>query len=88
MDWKGQVAMVTGGSRGIGAATCRRLAARGAAVGINYVARSSPSRSAKRWGNRSSSKTSLLSLPRTTSGSIYDEVRRGSTSRRRCRTAG
>jgi len=34
---KGQVALVTGGSRGIGRAVCRRLAAMGAKVGINYV---------------------------------------------------
>jgi NAD(P)-dependent dehydrogenase (short-subunit alcohol dehydrogenase family) len=40
MDWNEQVAVVTGGSRGIGAAIFRRLAARGAAVGINYVAHS------------------------------------------------
>jgi 3-oxoacyl-[acyl-carrier protein] reductase len=39
VDWTEQVAIVTGGSRGIGAAITRRLAACGAAVGINYMAR-------------------------------------------------
>ena len=39
MDWTGQTAIVTGGSRGIGRAISRRLAACGAAVCVNYAAR-------------------------------------------------
>ena len=36
MDMKGTVSIVTGSSSGVGAATVRRLAARGSHVVVNY----------------------------------------------------
>jgi len=38
MAWRDQVALVTGGARGIGRATARLLAQRGVAVCVNYAA--------------------------------------------------
>jgi 3-oxoacyl-[acyl-carrier protein] reductase len=40
MEWRDQVALVTGGARGLGRATARLLAQRGAAVCVNYAAHS------------------------------------------------
>ena len=37
MSLEGRIALVTGGSRGIGAAICRKLAALGATVGVNFA---------------------------------------------------
>jgi 3-oxoacyl-[acyl-carrier protein] reductase len=42
MEWRDQVAVVTGGARGLGRATAWLLAQRGAAVCVNYAAHREP----------------------------------------------
>ena len=48
MTLQGKIALVTGGSRGIGRAICQRLAALGAIVYINYVSRADAAEETKK----------------------------------------
>ena len=46
------IALVTGGSRGIGRAVCLKLASMGITVGINYVANPTAAHERRRLGQR------------------------------------
>jgi len=52
MEWRNQVAVVTGGSRGIGRATARLLSQRGAAVCVNYAVNSDAAKALPRLPRR------------------------------------
>jgi NAD(P)-dependent dehydrogenase (short-subunit alcohol dehydrogenase family) len=74
---KGRVALVTGGSRGIGAGISRKLAAWGCTLAVNYVDRSKPARAIKAELEEQGTKVTLhqadLSDPRAIE-KLMDEV--------------
>ncbi len=60
MTIKGKIAIVTGGSRGIGRAICLRLAAMGAHVYVNYVSRSDAAEETKSLIEKAGGKAEII----------------------------
>jgi len=72
----GRVALVTGGSRGIGAAIALALAEAGAAVGINYRSRSVEAQAVADAIDKNSGRAITIQADVSDSGAVADMVRR------------
>ncbi len=75
MSLEGKVALVTGGSRGIGRAICVRLAAMGALVYINYVSRSSAAEETQKRIAETGGKAEIVKFDVADSGAVQDAVK-------------
>jgi 3-oxoacyl-[acyl-carrier protein] reductase len=75
MSLKGKVALVTGGSRGIGRAICARLGAMGALVYINYVSRSSAAEETQKLIRDAGGKAEIMQFDVADSGAVQDAVK-------------
>ncbi len=71
----GRVALVTGGSRGIGAAIARALAEAGAAVGINYRSRAAEAEAVADTINRGCGRAVTAQADVSDGGAVTDMVR-------------
>ncbi len=72
MSLDGKVAVVTGGSRGIGRAICIRLAGLGALVYINYVSRSSAAEETQRLIQEAGGKAEIIAFNVADNSAVLD----------------
>lgn len=72
MSLEGKVAVVTGGSRGIGRAICIRLASMGVLVYINYVSRSSAAEETQRLIQETGGKAESIKFDVADSAAVQD----------------
>ncbi len=76
MSLDGKVAVVTGGSRGIGRAICIRLASMGALVYINYVSRSSAAEETQRLIQEAGGKAEIIGFDVAESSAVQDAFKK------------
>jgi 3-oxoacyl-[acyl-carrier protein] reductase len=72
MSLEGKVAVVTGGSRGIGRAICIRLASMGALVYVNYVSRSSAAEETRNIIRDAGGRAEIIGFDVAESGQVQD----------------
>jgi len=72
MNLEDKVAVVTGGSRGIGRAICLRLASMGALVYINYVSRSTAAEETQRLVQEAGGRAETIGFDVAQSGGVQD----------------
>jgi 3-oxoacyl-[acyl-carrier protein] reductase len=76
MNLAGRVAVVTGGSRGIGRAICIRLASMGALVYVNYVSRSSAAEETVTLIQQDGGRAEIISFDVAESSAVQDSFKK------------